>query len=173
MAIEIKLQGGETLDRAAKVWSQSSARLHLDLLRASVLFGQDAVGISRNEYLTGPRPERLAVRTGSLRRSIASKVTESGPDVEVNIGSNLEYARAWELGRKPGSFPPVEALARWARLALGVKAEEARSVGFLIARRIFQRGQEPRPFLAPAIHDALPGLEKGIATALKNVGQAL
>lgn len=56
---------------------------------------------SKTEYLTGPRPEKLGVVTGMLRRSVMSKVIKgSGNIFAVGIlgVTNLVYARIHELG---------------------------------------------------------------------------
>lgn len=60
------------------------------------------------------------------------------------------YAEYVEYGRRSGRFPPVAQLAQWARKKLRVKAQEAGSVGFLIACKIAMKGTEPQPFFRPA-----------------------
>ena len=46
-------------------------------------------------------------------------------------------------GRKPGTFPPIEPILDWVRGKLGISDEkEARSVAFVIARKISQSGTD-------------------------------
>lgn len=57
-----------------------------------------AVGIVQRKFLSGPRPEKLDVRTTRLRNSIASDV-EAGPDRIVGkIGTNVVYGAYHEFG---------------------------------------------------------------------------
>jgi len=91
---------------------------------------------SQEKYLTGPRPLRLGVVTGRLRRSIETKVEVNGTRVEALIGTNVEYARIHEYGggiSRRGGFLGGQ---------LGVRGA-TRTTGRMPAR----------PFLAPAIRD--------------------
>ncbi len=56
------------------------------------------VGIVQHDFLSGPRPKNLDVRTTRLRNSISSKVTNDGKRVVGQIGTNVPYARFHELG---------------------------------------------------------------------------
>lgn len=71
--------------------------------------------------------------TGELEGSVMGTATDS----KVEIRSNSYGDIVLEYGRKPGKFPPVEPLERWAMLH-GMD----RGTGFLIARKIAQRGTE-------------------------------
>ena len=97
------------------------------------------------------------------------------------IGRNADianrYAKAVEVGRRPGTMPPVgdspqEGLWRWvmrhswynpASVKRGGKPsvfqlsrnkekriKQAKSIAFLIARKIKEKGTKPRPYLIPA-----------------------
>lgn len=57
-----------------------------------------AVGIVQHDFLSGPRPKHLDVRTTRLRNSISSKVTSTGNRITGQIGTNVPYARFHELG---------------------------------------------------------------------------
>jgi hypothetical protein len=77
-----------------------------------------------------------------LRGSIHGDVDAWGESVRGTVGTAVKYAEVVEVGRKAGSFPPVAPIALWAQRKLGVGADEAESVGFLIARKIFRSGTE-------------------------------
>ena len=77
-----------------------------------------------------------------LRGSIAGQVDYFGDSVRGTVETAVKYAEVVEVGRKAGSFPPVAPIALWAQRKLGVGADDAESVGFLIARKIFKSGTE-------------------------------
>ena len=77
-----------------------------------------------------------------LAGSIFGEVQHSGVSVRGIVGTPVAYGDVVELGRRPGSFPPVAPIALWAERKLGVSATEAESAAFLIARKIFHRGTE-------------------------------
>ena len=79
-----------------------------------------------------------------LRGSIHGEVAAtSGGSVEGVVGTPLEYGEVIEMGRRPGKgFPPVAPITLWAIRKLGVADKEAKSIGFLIARKIARQGFE-------------------------------
>ena len=95
------------------------------------------------------------VYRGELRRSIAGEVKQIGSRIEGHIGSSLSdevYPKVMELGRKPGTRPPIAPLIRWVHLQLGVPnsraAKVAAKVAFVIGKKgikgklFFKRGWE-------------------------------
>jgi hypothetical protein len=92
---------------------------------------------------------------GHLRDSIAFAVEPSFFPKSVEIGSNLVYARATELGRPAGKMPPSGPLEAWAqRKGMGPGA------GYAIALKIMREGTEPRPYLLPAVRDSEAAIQK-------------
>ncbi|MFP3943811.1 MAG: hypothetical protein ACLFWF_07960 [Alphaproteobacteria bacterium] len=90
---------------------------------------------------------------GGLKGSFSARGPNTlGEETLGEVGSNLNYAVPVELGSKP-HFPPIEPLSDWARAKLGVPAEEARSVGFLVARKISRKGTEPVEMVQRAMRD--------------------
>lgn len=90
---------------------------------------------------------------GGLKGSFSARGPNAiGEETLGEIGSNLNYAVPVELGSKP-HFPPVEPLADWARAKLGVPESEARSVGFLIARKISRKGTPAAEMVQRAMRD--------------------
>ena len=110
------------------------------LARVSLMLkqiGEEVVGNSREDYLSGPRPQKLGRRSGDLARSVNYKVRGN----RVVIGSNLPYARIHEKGK---TIVPRSA----SRLVFNIPG-----VGWRSAMRVVIPA---RPFLAPALKDAKP-----------------
>ena len=64
----------------------------------------------------------------------------------------LPYAESIEFGRTPGTMPPVSAIQGWVTRKLGIRdPKRANSIAWAISQNIKKHGQEPRPFLRPAI----------------------
>lgn len=107
--------------------------------------GEHVVGVSRESYLSGPRPERLGRKSGQL----ASRTTYRVDANEVSIGNNLPYGRLWEEG---GTIP-----------AHIIRPKNGRFLVFQIngqtvfARMVRKPSREvkARPYLAPALNDSL------------------
>lgn len=59
---------------------------------------QYASGIAQREFLSGPRPAKLGVRTGRLRNSISTEVIAGKQTLRGRIGSNVSYAAIHEFG---------------------------------------------------------------------------
>ena len=107
------------------------------------LRGDEFVDAMQTATLMVERDAKLLapVDTGRLRASITGEVRVEGNSVQGVVGSNVLYAPYMELGTRP-HFPPVRALAVWARRH-GMNA-------FLVARAISVRGTKPREFLQRA-----------------------
>lgn len=115
----------------------------------------------------GKAREYAPVDRGGLWDSITYEVDSANMPRWVEVGSNLEYAREKELGRNPGSMPPVDALEAWARRkGLGEGA------GWPIALHIMAHGNEPRPFLMPALNDTKPKIPRLVATMAREIEAA-
>jgi hypothetical protein len=64
----------------------------------------------------------------------------------ARVYNKMPYASVIEYGRRPNSRrPPVDALVPWVRDKFGVRGKEARSVAFLVARKIGIKGIKARP----------------------------
>lgn len=98
--------------------------------------GREAVARARNILQNGGKDD-----TGNLSSSINYEVLD---DNTVIIYSDAEYADNVEYGRRPGKFPPIDALAPWAR-----RKGIPESALFPIARKIARDGIDPFPFINP------------------------
>lgn len=69
----------------------------------------------------------------------------------LTIYNQAPYSAVIEFGRRPGRRqPPTKALIPWVRRKLGVSDSDAKSVAFLVARKIGQRGIPGKLILAKA-----------------------
>lgn len=96
-----------------------------------------------------PRGSKGAVNTAAYRQRWKTLATTGpGGSLGVLVSNDSPYAGVIEYGRRPGARrPPVEPIARWAQRKLGLPYKNARSMAFVIARRIGQRGLLPRRVL--------------------------
>lgn len=85
--------------------------------------------------------------TGLTAASVTSDAFATPAGVLGVVGSSQPSAMFVELGTKP-HMPPVAALVPWVRAVLGIRDPgEARSVAFLVARKIARRGTKAKqPF---------------------------
>ena len=125
----------------------------LDALRRG--FDQ-APEVTRRELLTAMTQGTLLVErevkdgmprvTGMTAASVASDAFTTPVGVIGTVGSSQPSASFLELGTKP-HMPPVEALVPWVKAVLGVEPKRARSVAYLVARKIARKGTKAqKPF---------------------------
>jgi hypothetical protein len=85
-------------------------------------------------------PRGISAGGGGLRGSIFTEMRGVPMRRGVAVASSLFYAPIVEVGRRPGRRPPATALRLWVQRKLGVSAEAAPQVAFLIARKIGSEG---------------------------------
>lgn len=96
------------------------------------MFGQDYVKI-----LTALLKKKGKVGSGALINSLDYRIQESANQISIIIQSN-DYLKFVDEGRKPGSYPPIQAISKWATLK-GISQEAV----FPIARSIYKFGIKP------------------------------
>jgi phage gpG-like protein len=148
------------------------------------------VGHVGKNYLTGPRPEKLGVRTNRLRLSIRrSAATIDGQRVTSDIGTNVEYAAIHEYGFTGEVAVKAHARRIFARgRSRSGKRTEIESETFIskkggIIRRVktkirYTRGtatvkahrrpmkMPARPYLAPSVADRTENYSQSISRAI-------
>jgi hypothetical protein len=88
--------------------------------------------------------------TGQLKNSW--QIKKEGDDVIV--GSPLVWARVMDEGRLPGKMPPVDVLFPWVFQKIGGGDEkEIRRIAFAVAKKIAQKGIEPRHYVRNALFE--------------------
>ena len=151
-----------------------------DLVRDSVLSGMrngmEKIGVVGEQLVVSGTPVGA---TGNLAQSVFSEfrpepmrmveVIAAGPPADV-------YAAPVETGTRP-HFPPVNALLLWVKQKFGITDEsEARSVAFLVARKIARRGTQGARMFEQAIEKLEPMAEdiltREIAEEIRRAGLA-
>lgn len=118
------------------------ARKHPRIAREEISKVLDII-VTRLVGATVEKTPRGVGGGAGLAGSIHGEVAGRGNPVTGKWGTPLAHGEVVEKGRTAGKrMPPVEPIARWAQRKLGVPADEARSVGFVIARSIAEHGFE-------------------------------
>jgi HK97 gp10 family phage protein len=104
--------------------------------------------------------QAMVKATTKIQNTARSQITQHGTTYQGNLGRSItvreasasrgevavgeRYGGAVEFGRRPGKFPPISALERWAALKLGTPG-----LGFVIARKIAREGTKAQPYMEP------------------------
>ncbi len=94
--------------------------------------------------------------TGNLIKSLDFRIQPAARKIVLAIEAE-DYLEAIDKGRRPGSFPPIKDIARWARIK-GIP----QTAVFPIARSIFKFGVKPTNVIDQTINQILnnPALQK-------------
>lgn len=115
---------------------------------------------AKTHYLTGAA---LRVQTGRLRSSVtkqpATGARKTGKSYSVDVGTNVWYGRAWELGFTIKPYTIVPRVKKALRFEVGGKTIFAKKVS------IPGRTVKPRKWLEPAIKDNMTNIEKILTKA--------
>ena len=113
--------------------------------------------------------ENGSVVTGLLRQS--GRVIRKQDDITAGFFDTTNksgYAEYVEYGRRAGKFPPLDEMVAWAYKKFHLKDWKlARSAGFLIARKIAEKGSEPHPFFGPAVKKNHNKIVKAVRDAVR------
>jgi hypothetical protein len=96
------------------------------------LFGSDYVRV-----LTALLKKEGKSASGALINSLDYRIQETAQDISIIIQAN-EYLQFVDRGRKPGKYPPIQAISKWASLK-GISQDAV----FPIARSIYKFGIKP------------------------------
>lgn len=161
---EVRIEG---MDRVEKSLAAFSGRLTASARKGLATAGMQIVADAQQNL----RRNRTN-NTGLLSQSGKVQVTDGGDAVEAGFFSPSQsgYAEYVENGRRAGKMPPVKMLEEWAYKKLRVAREQARSVGYLIARKIAKKGTRPQPFMRPAVERNMDAVEKAVSAAAREAG---
>jgi hypothetical protein len=100
--------------------------------------------------------------TGSLINSIDYRLQRTAEDINIVIIAN-DYLKYVNDGRKPGSYPPIQAISKWASVK-GISQDAV----FPIARSIFKFGIKPTNVIQKTIKEiqTSPTLNKRLEKTL-------
>ena len=101
------------------------------------------------------------------------KIIEVGEDY-FSVKISLEdYWKYLESGRRPGKYPPPQAIRNWIELkpvqptpGLNGKTPTVEQLTFLISRKIATEGTQAQPFFEPAKEEAIRYFEEKIDQAI-------
>ncbi len=166
MPIEAHIEGLDKLVSVSDLFSRAKKQFAIDMKKAAVTYQLDAVGRSKKDYLSGPRPDRLGVVSGRLRSSMSGSV--EGPDengnLEVIVGTNVKYGPIWELG-----FDGVVNVDAHLRVVSKVFGKSVSATVAHVRAHTRKVHVEKKPFIEPPMRDAMPDFEDAIADALLNM----
>lgn len=168
MPIKIQVIGADALVKVGALAKAAKEKLLQDLVRDSSDFGMNAVAIARKEYLNGPRPGKLAHKTGELSRRMTSQVRQDGNVITTTVGNNMEYAATHEFGDKR----TVDVTQRMRKFAWAMfyKTRDEKWKRFALTKKTqFVIKIPKRPFMRPAVMDAMPTFQQNIARTLQRI----
>ena len=96
------------------------------------MFGDDYIKI-----LTALLKKKDKKASGALINSLSSKIQETAKNIVIIIESN-DYLKYVDAGKKPGKYPPLNAISKWMQLR-NIPKEAL----FPIARSIYKFGIKP------------------------------
>lgn len=130
----------EVLDRYEKMQKSIPPLMYKTMMKAC----SEVSKVSKKDYLTGPRPQRLGVVEDRLRSSINFRVEKRGKEIIGLVGTNVWYGEMWEKWGHKDIFP---------RKPGGVLAWKDQRTGKMMFRK-HVKAQKPRPFLGPALEQS-------------------
>ena len=137
---------------------------------AGVLLGLEEIGFVGQALVSEGAPKGF---TGNLAHTVFPHL-EQNADVLTEIITNGPpadmYSAPVNFGARP-HFPPYEDLIPWVKLKFGLTDEKtARSMAFLVARKISRMGTDPNGFYDRAF-EQLKGKAQGILD--EKIGEAV
>lgn len=87
-----------------------------------------------------------AVNTGAYKRGWRMEKKSDG----ARLLNNVTHAPIVEGGRRPGKFPPIRAIEKWAQQKLGLSKAEAKAAAYPIARAIKENGIDGKKIMEQA-----------------------
>lgn len=146
---------------------------------------QALADLRKYDRLKANRVQKVVATTTILVRKDAVKlapVNEGLLRAQINFGfsnfgltgrveSNANYSSYVENGRGKGKFPPLDKIARWAKLKgltknENLKDNNTKRVVYFIGRKIARFGTKAQPFMRPALEKNQPGFFAGLRIAL-------
>ena len=120
------------------------------------------------QFLKGQVVVRTPTNTGVLAGAINHGITSQFPNLVGFVGAppGVPYAIVIEKGRKPGTMPPVDAIALWAVRKLGLSPEEAKGAAFAIAKSIAKKGIKGRHMFKEGLEVSEPHIKQLFDSAI-------
>jgi hypothetical protein len=128
-----------------------------------------AVLLAKGEILP-----RVPANTGLFRKSIQTSVKGEKVELVGRVFSPMVQGLPLEMGAKwDGARPPVGPLRLWAERKFGVDEGEARSIAFLVARKLKAKGLSARHFFQDGYEASKSAIEARWAEGLLRIKSRL
>lgn len=132
---------------------------------AEVAWAQQVVNLAKQNLIRGKK-----IAAGTLYNSVSYEVNQSTGEIEFYYADEGKFV---ESGRKPGKFPPPQAISKWAKIK-GIpqfRDKKGRYISndsrtFLLSRAIANKGIRPFPFFTDALDQATQQLYNDLEDAL-------
>lgn len=144
-------------DRIGQNYREGRERVFITINEALREIGHLVTPVVKRETPTGA--------TGRLRNVTVFEVLGTSLDQRLEIRQSafspmgFPYGRAVRRGTVP-HFPPVDALIPWVIKKLAVAPANARSVAFLVARKISRVGTKPNPYHSRVLDETMGGIQE-------------
>lgn len=110
-------------------------------------------------------PKAFSTLTNSIR-------AEQVGDLHFRVATGVNYARAVEEGRKPGTMPgTANGLMEWVRQKTRLTGKELERTTFAIARAIGRRGIRAQPYMQPAFESQKDRIVANVQAAAARAAQ--
>jgi len=149
---ELKIkQDLKAIERLSKKYPEVSKTVRISRLTEATLLLERTV---RQKTPEGAGPIHLR---DTVFQRVISYGASSGGTVRGTVGTPAVYGEPVEYGTKP-HWPPPGPIEYWAVHKLGVSADEAKAVAFLIARKIAAKGTKGAHMFEKGFAEAEPAV---------------
>lgn len=139
-------------------------------------FGREFVAVYRQRL----EDDNVNTSKMSLSNSVSYEVASGDTWMAVDI-TLLDYWKYVEYGRRPGKMPPISAIEKWIKIKPivpraygGRKVPSAKSLAYLIARKIEREGIAPRPHFAGTLDTLLRSFDNALSEAVaQDIGESI
>lgn len=150
---DIKIRG---IDKALKALDRLEEIFDGEIKKAMFRTGEVVTNDAKKNFV-----KNKSVDTGEGLASIGHEEVAKADEVVSIVGAGAKHMKYPETGTRP-HWPPPEPIRRWAKRKLGNE-----KLGFLVSRKISQKGTPAKPYLYPALQSNLKKIQDMIIKALK------
>lgn len=156
----------EGLDKVTQALERCDRETRAAAMKGIQEFGLNVIADAQNNLKSnGSWVTGVLVQSGKVQKDRKGESVDIGFFDTTNRNSG--YAFYVEYGRRAGKFPPLDEIRQWVYKKFGMERRDADRVGFVIARKIAEKGTRPHPFFVPAIDKNKGRLEDIVRRILK------
>lgn len=171
MATTFELKGVGRLEKIGKNAKKIESLIKKNLNKASSDFANKAIRSIKEDYLTGPRPSKLGVKSDRLRSSIRFRIKDDDKFINISFGTDIIYAAIHEFGGV--THPEVtDKMRAWAWAKFFKTGNELFKGIALTKKDKLTIKIKKRPFMQPGVEDNIPWFRTRIKQVmLKSIGE--